>query len=352
MAASNGDALKRVGECLYRSHNGKYYALVKVSGKQIKRSLKTSDLALAKRWLSQFREKAERLTGSETGIQFEDLAKRWLALIKPQLKASSYGRRVTCINALTPYFKGCLMRNIGNPEIEAWRIGRGKELSSRSFNIELETLGLLFEYAKEDLRILLENPIDRIKRRKEISKPLVIPTKEQFVTLVNALRTGHKSKDAANFVEFLGYSGLRLGEAREVLWRDVSFESKTLTVTGGETGTKNHEFRVIPLFPPLEQLLRKLRDAQGNPAPNLPVFTIDNSKKAIASGCKRSGLPHWGHHAMRHFFCSNAIEAGIDFKVIAGWLGHKDGGILVAQTYGHLRAEHSALMAQKMTFSV
>ncbi len=46
MAASNGDALKYVGECLYRSHNGMYYALVKVSGKQIKRSLKTADLAL------------------------------------------------------------------------------------------------------------------------------------------------------------------------------------------------------------------------------------------------------------------------------------------------------------------
>jgi site-specific recombinase XerD len=53
---------------------------------------------------------------------------------------------------------------------------------------------------------------------------------------------------------------------------------------------------------------------------------------------------------MRHFFCSNAIEAGIDFKVIAEWLGHKDGGILVAKTYGHLRAEHSAAMAKRITF--
>ena len=53
---------------------------------------------------------------------------------------------------------------------------------------------------------------------------------------------------------------------------------------------------------------------------------------------------------MRHFFCSNAIEAGCDFKVIAGWLGHKDGGVLVAQTYGHLRNEHSAAMAQRITF--
>lgn len=43
-------------------------------------------------------------------------------------------------------------------------------------------------------------------------------------------------------------------------------------------------------------------------------------------------------------------EAGIGFKVIAGWVGHKDGGVLVAKTYGHLRDEHSTLMATRMTF--
>ena len=48
---------------------------------------------------------------------------------------------------------------------------------------------------------------------------------------------------------------------------------------------------------------------------------------------------------------SNAIEAGIDFKVIAGWVGHKDGGLLVAKTYGHLRDTHSTEMAKRMTFT-
>jgi integrase len=72
----------------------------------------------------------------------------------------------------------------------------------------------------------------------------------------------------------------------------------------------------------------------------------------MESACKNAGLPHFTHHHMRHFFCSNAIEAGIDFKAIAAWLGHKDGGLLVAKTYGHLRDEHSAAMAKKMTFAV
>ena len=31
-------------------------------------------------------------------------------------------------------------------------------------------------------------------------------------------------------------------------------------------------------------------------------------------------------------------------------LGHKDGGALAMKTYGHLRDQHSATMAQKVTF--
>jgi hypothetical protein len=51
---------------------------------------------------------------------------------------------------------------------------------------------------------------------------------------------------------------------------------------------------------------------------------------------------------MRHYFVSNAIEKNIDFKVIAARIGHKDGGLLVAKTYGRLRDSHSHEMAKRM----
>jgi hypothetical protein len=44
---------------------------------------------------------------------FEELADRWLASIKPDLKPSSYGRRVTAITGLKPFFKGELVSKIG-----------------------------------------------------------------------------------------------------------------------------------------------------------------------------------------------------------------------------------------------
>ena len=40
-------------------------------------------------------------------------------------------------------------------------------------------------------------------------------------------------------------------------------------------------------------------------------------------------------------FSSNYFESA---------LGHKDGGVLVARTYGHLRNEHSAAVAKRIVF--
>src|ERR1017187_7423879 len=82
-----------------------------------------------------------------------------------------------------------------------------------------------------------------------------------------------------------------------------------------------------------------------------PASSIGKATKAMERACKLAGLATFTHHCMRHYLVSNAIEAGVDFKTIAAWVGHKDGGLLVAKTYGHLRDTHSFEMAKRMTFA-
>jgi len=86
--------LERVSHCLYRSKKSKiYYAILKRAGKQIKRSLKTTDSALAKRRLSELQDKAARLTTGESGrISFADLSQRWLEVLAGSMKHSSHFR--------------------------------------------------------------------------------------------------------------------------------------------------------------------------------------------------------------------------------------------------------------------
>jgi integrase len=354
-SGGNHDGQKRfqkVGPNLYRDAAGRYYVFVKRAGKQFRRSLKTSDPALAKRRLRDFQDRAGRLASDGTGssVRFDSLAKRWLDAKRPELKASSAGRRETALKALTPFFGGRLVRAIGAKETEAWKIERGSTISARTWNIEVETLKQIFAYAKDTLRIVLDNPADTLKRKKEPKAGIVIPSKDQFRVLVNELRSGHRSTgEAADLVEFLAYSGCRVAEARGVRWRDINERLGSVLITGGETGTKNHQARTIPLFAPLARLVESMRSRKRACGDAL-LFEIENARLQIIRACERLGLPRFGHHTMRHFFCSNAIEAGCDFKVIADWLGHKDGGVLVAMTYGHLRHEHSAAMAKRIVF--
>jgi integrase len=162
-------------------------------------------------------------------------------------------------------------------------------------------------------------------------------------------RDGRRSAD---LVEFLALSGCRIGEATAMKWGEVNFKLKAFTVTGGEDGTKNHEARTVPLFPSLEAFLLRLRDSLPERADrDTPLLTIKSARKCLDNACRELGLPSYSHHTFRHFFCSNAIEkTGGHFKAVAAWLGHKDGGVLVARTYGHLRDEFSTALAQHMVF--
>jgi len=277
------------------------------------------------------------------------------------MKPSSRRRRETAIGQLKPYFQKPV-RNINRTDVERWAPARATGTSARTFNIERETLIQALDYAKAN-GLLLDNPARIVKRRKEPKAKPIIPTREQFGKLVVTIRAlDARAEDSANLVECLGYSGMRLGEAVCMQWGDINSDLKNFTVFGSDedrakaaaaVDTKNMEARTVPLFPALDRLFRRMRaELPKQPSASDRLFGIRDGKKAIDTACRKAELPHFTHHSLRHFFCSNAIEEGVDFKTIAGWLGHNDGGILVARTYGHLRDTHSQTMAQRMTFRI
>ena len=118
-------------------------------------------------------------------------------------------------------------------------------------------------------------------------------------------------------------------------------------VSGGDVGTKNREVRTVPLFPAMRKFLENVFDIEEMHQDEY-LFKFKSARKALDTACRIAKLPRFTHHCLRHYFVSNAIEKGIDFKTIANWIGHKDGGLLVAKTYGHLRDSHSHEMAKLM----
>lgn len=353
MATSRTGDFVKVAECLYRNQSsGTYYALVKRGGKQFRRSLKTKDRILAGRFLAEYRRKVQRLTAPSSARQvtFSELGKAWLPTATATLKVRSAVQRELAFRQVCLHFGNMPVRNITRSDCEAWGLENARQASASTYNKKLETLRLVLEHAKRE-GLVLENAAETLKRRKLPKGKMEIPTKEQFRALLETLRTsGARHQTAADLVELLAFSGMRLSEGTSLRWDDVDFLADRFVVTGGKNLTKNSEARNVPLFPALRAFLLRLQAELGQDSAPL-VVPILSAKKALASACVKAGLPDFTHHHLRHFFVSNAIELGIDFKTIAAWVGHKDGGVLVAKTYGHLRDTHSTEMAKRMTFS-
>jgi len=345
---------KRVGQCLYRnSANNIYYALVKKRGKQHRKSLKTHDRQLAERRLTDFRGQVGRSIAptKDRNITFKELAEHWLEVAKTRFKASSAHAAAGCINRLNKHFGLLPVRNISAADFHNWEKTRGAKIGASSFNHERTFLVSVLNYAIRE-GLITENPALKIARRKMPKRKITIPTKEQFSTLVQTIRaSGPRAQSGADLVEILAYSGMRLSEATGMVWGEIDFDRGQFVVTGGAKGTKNHEARTVPLFPALRALLERLKKEQ-QPTAGQRVIPVNSAKTSVGYACQKAGLPHFHHHLFRHFFVSQAIENGVDFKTISAWVGHKDGGVLVARTYGHLSDVHSAEMAKKMTFYV
>ena len=356
MPAYLSTQFRQVAPNLYRDGNDKYHARITLNGKAHKKSLGTTDIATARRELREYEKELQKGIIEKPDIGFDEAGKLWLASLY-ELKPKSKTRRETSLRAITPVFKGCKLRTVTKQQLTVWAQDRTKEVSARTFNIDRETLVLVFDYAKDTLGVIKDNPAERLAKKKVKKAQITPPTKEQFAGIVAYLdvskkkRKGDLSRHVGMFVRFLAYTGMRLEEARCVRWKDVDFIKGTLRVTGGELGNKNHSERTIPLFDPVRKLLEKFPVDQRKA--NDLIFNLTTAREVLISASETIGLQegeHFTHHDMRHFFCTNAIEQNIPDHVIAAWLGHTDGGVLVKTTYGHLRKSYSDAEALKMTF--
>ena len=186
------------------------------------------------------------------------------------------------------------------------------------------------------------------------SSNLNVPEKEDFRRIVEEvkkapiLRKWQKKglySEAADMIAFLAYSGLRIEEARRLVWGDIGKES--ISVPDIKHATSR---RTLYINASLAEVIESLRRERRGNSPDDPVFAIESPRKALTNACIRLGLPHVRIHDLRHFFATSCIEAGIDVPTVAKWLGHRDGGALAMKVYGHLRDEHSKKAARKLTF--
>jgi integrase len=266
-----------------------------------------------------------------------------------QLSASSIkGKRAILARIKSDWPQGLLapLRSTKPSDCEKWLSIQAKRIGRSHYNAYLQLLRDIFRFAVRD-RVLAENPATHLKYLKRERPLRLTPSWEKFQAIVADIRGqvfNANAQPSADFVEFIGLSGLGRAEAASLSWNDVDLEGKQLITFRHKTRTGF----AVPLFPQLRPLLERL-SLHRNGSPNERVFSICDAKKAIAGACRRLNLPQYNHRAFRRMFITRAIERGVDVKVIAEWQGHKDGGKLILDTYSHVNRAHSQRMAQLMT---
>ena len=337
---------QKVGECLYRySSNGVYYARIKTSGKEIRRSLATTDPALARRNLRKLRDEQQQIDRSKSKITLAELCDRYLRTVQHQ-KAKTVERKTHIVNRIKRDWPGGSLIQVGKvkpSDVQLW-FGR-YSFGPVSRNLHLACLKEILEMAVGD-GIIPHSPAANLKAVK-LDKPIrKTPTFDEFKAVVASIRSQQFNADAddsADFVEFIGLAGLGQAETSALTWPDVDWNREQIITFRHKTKSGFS----IPLYPQIRPLLERL--SQQRTSNSAPVFRIKDAKRAIAGACRRLKLPAYSHRSFRRMFITRAIEKGIDVKVISEWQGHKDGGKLILDTYSHVNRIHSQRMAQLMT---
>jgi integrase len=344
--------------------SGTYFARFRVAGKLVWKSLKTATFSVAKQrlpdTLRDHRSKIESFTAFAEGkMTVGDAAEVYLQKVRASasLKPRSKDYRELMIDFIRRSWSSLFdtdVRKVSPRDCEVWLSRYQQRYSPSVVNNSIGTLRAIFDEAiRSGARF--NNPAAALSRMKVRQKRLELPSREEFLKFVGAIRNAgaRQSKDCANLVCFLAYSGLRIGEAKHVTWADADFARRQLHVRGDpQTATKNGEMRFVPMIPELERMLAELRAERRNEPATATVMRVFECQNSMTHAAAKIGMRRITHHDLRHLFATICIESGVDIPTVSRWLGHKDGGALCMKTYGHLRQDHSFAQARRVSFGI
>lgn len=344
---------KQVAENLVvNTESGIYYLSAKIAGQKVRKSLRTDSLKIAKMKRDDLLRKlraqspASKDSKNMTLRECIELTRGYYSNIPSyKKKPASMHYRDQCLDVIESRFPNRAVSTISKKETVDRFNDIASHYSPQRFNNILGTFRKAMSFAMQH-HAILDDPSAEIKRLRIMRKELIMPTRDEFKRAIESIKAQGKANSiqAAYMVEFIAYSGTRVEEAAHVHFNDISKDK--IMIRGGEYGTKNHEVRYIPINPPMQSLLDRM-----SPEPNRRLFTIRTPRGALQNAYNRLGIRQSKViHGLRHLFATTCLELGIDPATIGKWLGHKDKGKLVLETYGHIRDEHSQMQAAKVRF--
>lgn len=177
---------------------------------------------------------------------------------------------------------------------------------------------------------------DYIKLRKEKNGRIRVITKAEESMVVELLRMaegrGKKSYyvEAADMVEVLMDTGMRLSELLKLKYEDVNFTSNLISIWIN----KGDRPRSIPMTRRVRAILEERQHSNKVKPFSISLDEAERAWKWVRAEMGLERDSEFVIHALRHTCASRLVNAGIDLYVVKEWLGHSS--IQITERYAHL----------------
>jgi len=168
-----------------------------------------------------------------------------------------------------------------------------------------------------------------------------IQRKLPFIPLENEIDAliGGAGKKLATILQLLKETGMRIGEAAQLKWRDIDFERMTVSVNTPEKNSNARIFKVSPKLIAMLNMLPKKTDKVFNGEPRGWRILFLRTRKKLALKLQNPRLLQITFHTIRHW------KATMEY--------HKTKNLLhVQQVLGHKNIQNTMIYTQLLDFEV
>lgn len=345
-----------------KANNGTYYFRANlgydaVTGKQIQKY--RSGFSTKKEARAEY---SKLILAAEEGLAMEKkqpsfkqfIEEIYLPWYKTQVKESTYKNRLNTIEKHFKFFYRKKVNEIEPIHVQTWQLKLAKDYSPNYVRIIQGMLSLAFDRAII-LGLAKKNPARMVGNIKSKKVKVDFWTLEEFQKVISLLYKGDYYEHYLFICFWLLFTtGLRIGEAAALQWKDIDFESGIISVTKTLYYKSMNEYtfvdpktsasiRTVVIDKDTIRELKDWMEVQKKVLKDcnfvLSYSGIPTSKHTLPRALEKlaglAGVHRIKIHALRHSHVALLISMGVNPLIVKDRLGHEKIQTTLG-TYGHL----------------
>ena len=289
-------------------------------------------------------------------LRYRDWAETWISGLHSIGPKTRDGYESLRRSRILTTFANVELRRITPASVREWVADMVDEgLSGARIRQALQVLRASLQVAVTD-RVIVRNPADGVK------PPRVEKRRQRFLTAFELGQLADECGDYGPLGWFLGWTGLRVGEAAALEVGQVDIDRRRVRVVGAATEiggrlvfgpTKTHETRTVILPRLVVDRIRPLIEGRDSDelvfaGPRGSPLRPNNFRgRVFTPAAKRIGIPDLVVHDLRDTAASLAISTGASIKAVQRMLGHASAAMTL-DTYGSLFEEDLEALADRI----